>query len=76
VSKIAIMLTVDAVDLAGPERMIFQLHFLDDFDEVLEVILPEVEVNVNKACLVLLRPEFLNEVFESRCKLEREIALL
>ena len=74
--KLAIMLTVDAVDLAGPERMIFQLHFLDDLDELLEVILPKVEVNVYKACLVLLRPELLNEVFESWSELERELALL
>jgi len=70
------MLTVDAVDLAGSKHMIFKLDFLDDFDELLEVILPKVEVNVNKACLVLLRPEFLKEVFESRCELEREFASL
>ncbi len=75
-SNIAKILTVDAVDLAGPKRLILQLYFLDDFDELLEFVLPEVEVNVNKARLVLFRPEILDEVFESRCELEGELAFL
>ena len=70
------MLTVDAVDLARPKGFLLQLHFLDELDELLEVVLPKVEVDVYEACLVLFRPEIIKEVCECGGELEGEFAFL
>ena len=71
-----IILTVDAVDLAGPERFLLQLHFLDELDEFFEFILAKVEVDVYEAGLVLLRTEILEELCEGEGELEGEFAFL
>lgn len=58
-------LTKETVDLGAAERLILSFKFAHDRNELLQILIADLNINVQEASSVLLRPKLLNELLEA-----------